>query len=79
VQAVKDALAAFQSMADLPESAFGKRPESGQLWSEYKKFHSQVVNDVGQLADALTSGAVKLHLSAGGYRAADRAATVRDA
>ena len=73
-EAVRIALAAFQAKADLPPSAFGKLPESGQLASEYQTFLRRVVQDVTQLYQELHGGAIKLQLSAAEYKAADRAA-----
>jgi uncharacterized protein YukE len=77
-EVVRNALAAFQAKADLPPSAFGRLPESAQLASEYQTFLRRVVQDVTQLHEALSGGAIKLHLSAAEYRAADRAAAVGD-
>jgi len=77
-EAVRNALAVFRAKADLPSSAFGKLPESAQLASEYQTFLRRVVQDVTQLYEALNGGAIKLHVSAAEYRAADRAAAVSD-
>lgn len=74
-EAVRNALAVFQAKASLPPSAFGKLPESAQLASEYQTFLRRVVQDLTQLHDTLSGGAIKLHLSAAEYRRADRAAT----
>jgi uncharacterized protein YukE len=75
--AVRQALARFESAATLANSAFGNLPESGQLASQYQQFLGQVTRDVTKLSETLLAGAARLAASAANYRAAERASTIR--
>jgi uncharacterized protein YukE len=75
--AVRQALARFESAASLAKSAFGNLPQSGQLASQYQQFLGQVTSDVTKLSETLLTGAVKLAASSANYRAADQASTIR--
>jgi ABC-type transporter Mla subunit MlaD len=71
--AVRRALAQFESAASLADSAFGNLPQSKQLASQYEQFLSQVTRDVTKLSETLLAGAAKLAASSANYRAAERA------
>jgi uncharacterized protein YukE len=75
--AVRQALARFESAASLANSAFGNLPQSKQLASQYQQFLSQVTRDVTKLSETLLTGAAKLAASSVNYRAAERASTIR--
>lgn len=75
--ALRQALERFVSAANIPPSAFGNLPESGELASQYKQFLSEVMRDMTHLYEGLLTGAAKLHVNAAKYRAAEQASTVR--
>jgi uncharacterized protein YukE len=75
-EALREALARFESATGIPASAFGNLPESGDLASEYKQFIARVTEDMTSLSQGLLTGGAKLRVNAAQYQAAEQANTI---
>jgi uncharacterized protein YukE len=75
--AIKEALARFEPVANVPDSAFGRLPESAQFASEYHEFLAEVTKDIAKLSQSLVLGGQHLSQTAAEYRRAEHDSTVR--
>jgi len=78
-EAIQKAVDVLTSATDMPDSVFGRLPASGEFASGSRELRSQIVQDSTKLYQGLLDGATKLSATAAIYRAADQAATVREA
>lgn len=74
--AVQQALAKFEAVTNLPASAFGNLPNSGQFASQFESFGKQVKADMEALIKSLTAGDKKLTTNAVNYQTTERRNTV---
>lgn len=73
---VTQALAKFEAVTNLPDSAFGNLPNSAQFASQFKTFGKQVKADMEALIKSLAAGDKKLTTNAVNYTTTEHRNTI---